>query len=220
MAVQIAIDGPSGAGKSTLARAVARALGFIYLDTGAMYRAIGLKALKMGIEPGDAEKVVPMLPDTDIQITYVDGEQKIFLDGEDVTGPIRDNEVSKAASDVSAIPQVRIKLVQLQREIAKSGNVVLDGRDIGTYVLPDARFKFYLTASSRERARRRTLELLQKGDEADFETIHRQIIQRDHADSTREFAPLRKAEDAIEIDSTQNTIEEVLELVIKTVKGA
>ncbi len=208
---QIAIDGPSGSGKSTLARAVSRKLGILYLDTGAMYRACGLKALLSGIAPNDKSAVAKILENIDIDIRFIDGTQHVFLDGEDVSTDIRKPEVSVAASDISAIPAVGMKMVAMQREIAGTRNVVLDGRDIGSFVLPDARYKFFLTADPEERARRRLEELALRGITGEtFENVLADILYRDKQDSTRAFAPLKKMPDAIEIDTTKNTCEETL----------
>ena len=209
--IQIAIDGPSGSGKSTLAKNVARKLGILYLDTGAMYRACGLKALRLGLKPGSAEEVTPFLESLDLDIRFVDETQRIFLDGEDVSEAIRQPEVSVAASDISAIPAVRTKLVQMQREIAGTRDVVLDGRDIGSHVLPDAPFKFFLTADPRERAKRRLVELKEKGiNTQTYEEVLAGIVYRDQQDSTRAASPLRKMPDAIEIDTTFNQPEDTL----------
>jgi cytidylate kinase len=207
---QIAIDGPSGSGKSTLAKSLSRILGILYLDTGAMYRACGLKALREGIHPKDEEKVSKMLKTLDIDIRFNDGEQRVFLDGIDVSLEIRSPEVSVAASDISSLPPVREKMVFMQREIAKARNVVLDGRDIGSFVLPNARFKFFLIADPEERAKRRLEELTLKGISATYEDVLEGILYRDRQDSTRAIAPLMKMPDAIEIDTTYNTPEQTL----------
>lgn len=201
--INIAIDGPAGAGKSTIAKMISRKLGIIYLDTGAMYRTVALKAICSGVDTRDADKLAELVSDIDIDIRHTGSEQQIFLDGEDVTGKIRTPEVSIGASNVAVIPAVRLKMVELQRDIANQNDVVMDGRDIGTYVLPQARFKFFLTASLEERARRRYEEQLQKGmTDISLEEVMRDIEYRDHNDSTRAFAPLSQAEDAIRIDST------------------
>ena len=208
---QIAIDGPSGSGKSTLARAVSQKLGILYLDTGAMYRACGLKAILSGIAPNDEPAAASMLENIDIDIRFIDGAQHVFLDGEDVSSEIRKPEVSVAASDISAIPAVRMKMVAMQREIAGTRNVVLDGRDIGSFVLPDAKYKFFLTADPEERAKRRLEELALRGITGEtYENVLSDILYRDKQDSTRAFAPLKKMPDAIEIDTTFNTREETL----------
>jgi cytidylate kinase len=211
MGLQIAIDGPAGAGKSTIARQLARRVGALYLDTGVMYRAVGYYMLKQGINCHDEAAVSAHLGDVNLAIRYEDAEQRIVLNGEDVTPFMRTNEVSQAASDVSVHPVVRLKLVEMQRQIAEENDVVLDGRDIGTFVLPNAPYKFYLTADSRERAARRVAELAQKGEVVPLETMVQEIEARDYQDMNREFAPLKKADDAIEIDTTAMSIEEVLE---------
>lgn len=215
--VSIAIDGPAGAGKSTIAKRISKDRAIVYVDTGAMYRALGLKAVRMGYDPGDAALVVPMLPDTDVTIEYRDDAQHIILDGEDVNGFIRTEEISQAASVISTIPEVRVKLVELQRALAKNQNIVMDGRDIGTYVLPDAPYKFYVTASPEVRARRRYLEYEQKGtlDGRSFEQILEEIKERDYRDSNREFAPLRPAEDAVIIDTSEMDIDTAVNSVLE-----
>lgn len=209
--LNIAIDGPAGAGKSTVAKLLAKRLGIIYLDTGAMYRAIALKTIEQHIDPFDVEALKEMLESTTIDIYYIDQEQRVLLDGRDVTDFIRTPEVSEEASKVAAIPIVRLKLVELQRDIAKTRDVVMDGRDIGTFVLPDANLKFYLTASVDERARRRYQELRLKGYVCSLKDIREEIRARDKNDSERELAPLRKADDAILIDSTGKAVDEVVE---------
>lgn len=217
--IRIAIDGPSGAGKSTLARRLAQELGIIYLDTGAMYRAVALKAIRLGIDTRDREGVSRIMDDIDISVEYQDGTQRIYLDGEDVSSAIRTNEVSMGASNVSAFPEVRAKLVALQQEIAKHNPVVMDGRDIGTKVLPDAGLKIFLTASVEERARRRFLELKEKGLlDKTFEELVAEIEERDRNDSTREHSPLKKAEDAVEIDSTGKSIDEIVAMIMDMVR--
>ena len=216
--INIAIDGPSGAGKSTIAKAVAKALGIIYLDTGAMYRTVGLAALRRGIGTRDADAIIPMLDEINLEVVYENGSQKILLDGEDVTGKIRTPEVTRASSDVAVIPAVRLKLVELQRQIAKNNSVVMDGRDIGTYVLPNANYKFFLTASAKERARRRYLEMPEE-QRGTLEGLEQAIVARDKNDSSRAFAPLKQAEDAVYLDTTSMSIEEVVEFVIKHCEG-
>lgn len=215
----IAIDGPSGAGKSTIAKILASKLGITYLDTGAMYRAVGLKALRTGVCPSDEKQVEKMLAETEIDVATENGVQKVYLDGEEVSGFIREHRVSKAASDISAVPCVRYALVELQRKIASKKDTVLDGRDIGTFVLPNAEFKFYLTASVGERAKRRYNELLAKGEVVEFETIKKDIETRDYNDSHRAVAPLKKADDAVEIDTTYLNIEQVAEKLISAIRG-
>jgi len=217
--IKIAIDGPSGAGKSTLARRIAQELGIIYLDTGAMYRAVALKAIRLGIDTRDREGVSRIMPDIDISVDYHDGIQRIYLDGEDVSSAIRTNEVSMGASNVSAFPEVRTRLVALQQEIARNNPVVMDGRDIGTKVLPDAGLKIFLTATAEERARRRYLELQEKGLlDKTFEELVAEIQERDHNDSTREHSPLKKADDAIVIDSTGKSVDELVAIIMEMVR--
>lgn len=214
--MQIAIDGPSGSGKSTLAKAVSQKLGILYLDTGAMYRACGLKAILSGISPKDEILVGKMLETLDIDIRFENGLQRIFLDGRDVSGDIRKPDVSVAASDISSIPAVRLKMVAMQRDIAGTRNVVLDGRDIGSYVLPNAQYKFFLTADPEERAKRRLEELAVRGIHIQtYEEVLADIRYRDHQDSNRAFAPLKKMPDAIVIDTTQNTQEQTLQMLLK-----
>lgn len=215
MSYTIAIDGPAGAGKSTIAKRVAKALSFIYVDTGAMYRAMGLYFLRKGISPEDQEGIEKACEDIQVSITYENGEQQVLLNGENVSGEIRREEVGNMASKTSANSRVREKLVALQRELASRENVVMDGRDIGTQVLPNATVKIYLTASSRERAKRRYLELQEKGMGADLEEIESDIIERDHRDMTREISPLCQAEDAVLVDASFMTIDEVTEAVLK-----
>jgi len=217
--IQIAIDGPSGAGKSTMAKLLSKRLGFRYLDTGAMYRALALKAIRMNIDPKDREKVVGLLPSLDIKIEYKNGNQVILLDGEDVSEKIRTEQVSMGASDVSAIPEVREKLVKMQQEIACDNNVVMDGRDIGTHVLPNAQIKIFLTASVEERAKRRYKELKEKGLlTRTYEELVKEIETRDYNDSHRSVSPLRKAEDAILLDTSNLSIEETVEEILKIIK--
>lgn len=215
MSYTIAIDGPAGAGKSTIAKRVAKELSFIYVDTGAMYRAMALYFLRKGILPDETEKIEAACEDIQVSITYVNGEQQVWLNGENVSKEIRKEEVGNMASKTSVNSKVREKLVALQRELASRENVVMDGRDIGTQVLPDATAKIYLTASSEERARRRFLELQEKGMPANMEAIEADIIARDHRDMTREISPLRQAEDAVLVDASQMTIEEVTNAVIR-----
>lgn len=218
----VAIDGPASAGKSTVAKGVSKKLGIIYIDTGAMYRATALKAIRMGIKEFTPEEVEPILPDISIEIRFVNGEQHILLDGEDVNGLIRTQEVSNGASKVSAIPAVRIKLVELQRKLAEKDSVVMDGRDIGTYVLPNAEFKFYVTADVEVRAMRRFKELEQKGqlNGMSYEQLLEETKERDERDSTREFVPLKQADDAVLVDTTHMNIEESIAYVVSIIKGA
>ena len=212
--IRIAIDGPGGAGKSTIAKAVAEKLELEYIDTGAMYRAIGYKAARTGTDVGDEKAVEAMLADTDID--FVDND--IILDGESVSDKIRTPEMSLMASKVSAIGQVRKKLVDIQRKMGATKNVIMDGRDIGTNVLTDAEYKFYMTASPEERAQRRYDELVLKGEKVEFADVLDDINRRDHDDMTRKLNPLRKAEDAILLDTTGMSIEEVIETIVKEVK--
>lgn len=215
----IALDGPAGAGKSTIARLLARRLGILYLDTGAMYRAIGLKALRLGITARDEAAVADMLRDTRLEILFESESQRVMLDGEDVSQAIRTPEASIAASDFSALPSVRLALVELQRGIASHQPLILDGRDIGTFVLPDAPFKFFLTADPAERARRRLLDLQARGDSrSTFDEVLRDIEYRDRQDSGRALAPLRQADDAVLVDTTSLTIEEVVETIIGRIR--
>lgn len=212
---RIAIDGPSGAGKSTIAKSVARALDIDYIDTGAMYRAIGYKMKKEGIDPEDLSAVQTMLDAT--QIDFRSGD--IYLDEQVVNDLIRTPEMSMMASACSQIPAVRQKLVEIQRGMGMRKSVIMDGRDIGTNVLKDAEYKIYLTASAEERARRRFLELQEKGEDQSFEDVLEDIRQRDHNDMTRQLNPLRKAEDAVELDTTGMEIDQVVEAVLKIVRG-
>ncbi len=216
----IAIDGPAGAGKSTIARRLARRLNILYMDTGAMYRAVGLAALRRGIRPGYGPDVERLLTDIEIDICFSEGEQHVLIDGEDVTTLIRTPDVSMAASDISALPVVRHRLVELQRQIAARQPLVIDGRDIGTYVLPDAPYKFFLTASVQERARRRLADLRSQGDQS---TTQDQVMQdmeiRDRQDSQREMAPLCQADDALLVDSTGLSIDEVIDLILANINN-
>jgi cytidylate kinase len=207
--ISIAIDGPSGAGKSSLARRCAAAFGFVYADTGAIYRTVGLAASRKGVSCRDAQAVAGLLPELDIQMRYSEaGEQRMLLNGEDVSEAIRLPEISICASDVSALPIVRQFLLDMQRRIARESNVIMDGRDIGTVVLPHADLKVFLTASPEARANRRLKELREKGTETDFETVLADIRYRDEQDSNRAAAPLRKADDAVELDTTNLDFEE------------
>lgn len=215
--INIAIDGPAGAGKSSIAKLIASEKGYIYLDTGAMYRALAVYALKNGVDPLDEKSVDKLVVGVDMDIKYIDGIQHIIVCGEDVTSKIRENHVSKAASDISAHPSVRIKLVELQREFAKTHDVVLDGRDIGTFVLPDTPYKFYLTASAEVRAERRVKDLAERGQTVDFKTVLEEIKQRDYNDSHRQFAPLRQADDAVFIDSSEMSIDEVKDFILSKI---
>ena len=210
----IAIDGPAGAGKSTIAKMVAKDLGFVYVDTGAMYRAMALHMINNGVQSDDAAKISSTCQSADITIKYENGEQVVYLNGENVNGKIRTEEVGKMASVSSANGDVRKKLVELQQKLASEIDVVMDGRDIGTVVLPDALLKVYLTASSRVRAERRYKELVAKGTECDIDVIEKDIIDRDYRDMHRENSPLMQAEDAVLVDSSDMTISEVAEKII------
>lgn len=215
MSVNIAIDGPAGAGKSTIAKAVAKELEFIYVDTGAMYRAMALHLLRQGIVPGEEAQMDAACENAEISIVYENGDQQVLLNGENVTGDLRREEVGNMASVSSARPRIREKLVELQRVLASQTDVVMDGRDIGTCVLPDADVKIYLTASARTRALRRCRELEEKGVSCVLEEIEADINDRDYRDMTREISPLRKAEDAVLVDSSEMSIEEVKEAIIR-----
>ncbi len=217
--MQIAIDGPAGAGKSTIAKELARILGFMYVDTGAMYRTAALSCLKNNIDFENEDDVSKNCDDADIKIIYEDGVQKMFLDGVNVSEKIRREEVGNAASKVAKYPGVRKKLVKLQQELAKKYDVIMDGRDIGTMVLPDAQLKIYLTASVEKRAERRFKELLEKGLECRLEEIEKDIEQRDYNDMHRKESPLKKAEDAIEVDTSDMTIVEVTEAIKRLYEG-
>ncbi|MDO5520331.1 MAG: (d)CMP kinase [bacterium] len=211
----IAIDGPAGAGKSTIAKLVAKKLEFIYVDTGAMYRAMGLYFFENNLDSENQEDVVKACENADITIEYKNGEQLVILNGENVNGRIRTEEASKMASKVAKVKEVRVKLVELQRKLASVENVIMDGRDVGTQILPNANLKIYLTASSRERANRRWKENVEKGIECDLDTIEADIIARDQQDMNREISPLCQAEDAILLDSSTMTIDEVVDAIIE-----
>ena len=211
----IAIDGPAGAGKSTIAKSIAKNLGFIYVDTGAMYRAMGLHFIRNNIEASDTIRIEEACKEVNVTLEYKDGEQIVVLNGEKVNRFIRTEEVGNMTSASSVNRAVRLKLVELQQHLAKGENVVMDGRDIGTYVLPNANLKIYLTASSKERANRRWLELTNKGIISNLDDIEKDIIERDNRDMTREFAPLKQAEDAILIDSSFMSIEEVIQTIME-----
>lgn len=213
MSFNIAIDGPAGAGKSTIAKRVAKDLSFIYVDTGAMYRAIALYLIRSKVSPADQEALKKACENIEITISYENGEQQVILNGENVTGLIRTEEVGNMASTASANPPVREKLLDLQRNLARNSDVLMDGRDIGTNVLPDAQLKIYLTASSATRARRRYLELQQKGENCLLDEIERDIIERDQRDMNRDIAPLKQAEDAILVDSSNMGIDQVVERI-------
>ena len=215
----IAIDGPAGAGKSTVAKRVAMALNALYLDTGAMYRAVGLYMMRHGVALDDAAGIEANAPAARVDVRYVDGAQRVYLCGEDVSQTIRENPVSAAASAVSAVPAVRTLLVARQREIAAEADVVMDGRDIGTKVLPDAPVKVFLTAQAEVRARRRFLELQKKGQEVPYEQLLSEIRQRDYNDSTRAASPLKQADDAVLLDSSGMTVDEVVEAIVSMARA-
>ena len=217
--VSIAIDGPSGAGKSTLARMVAKHFGYIYVDTGAIYRSVGLFVLRKGKNTASAADVTPLLPEIHLELLYENGVQKMMLNGEDVSEAIRMPEVSLAASNVSAIPQVRAFLLDMQRDMAKTHSVVMDGRDIGTVVLPQADLKIFLTATAEERAHRRYKELLDKKVETTYAAVLEDLKLRDKNDSTRASAPLKAAEDAVLLNTTGYTLEESFEMIKGLVEG-
>ncbi len=216
---KIAIDGPAGAGKSTIAKSAAKELGFVYIDTGAMYRAIGLAAIRAEIDPDkDIEAIEKLLPDIKVDISHSKSGQLVFLNGEDVSTEIRLPEVSVAASDVSRIPAVRSKLLDLQRSIAEKTDVIMDGRDIGTVVLPDAQLKIFLTASVEERAMRRYRELCEKGIECNFDEVKKDMEYRDKNDSERDIAPLKPADDSVIVDTTGKTLEESVDMLLNIMK--
>jgi len=216
---KIAIDGPAGAGKSTIAKAAAANMHLVYIDTGAMFRAIGLGCIRAGLNPNsDIEKIIEILPSMNIDISHGENGQEIFLNGENVSSEIRMPQVSVAASDVSKIPQVRQKLLMLQRSIAEKTDVIMDGRDIGTVVLPDAELKIFLTASVEERATRRYKELVEKGVECNFDEVKADMEYRDKNDSQREIAPLRPAEDSVIVDTTGKTLQESVDMIMELIK--
>lgn len=220
MSMNIAIDGPAGAGKSTIAKRLAKKLGFIYVDTGAMYRAMAYYFLQHNIDAKDENAIAATCLDVDVTITYENGEQQVLLNGENVNGVIRNEEVGNMASSTSVYPVVRKKLVELQRQLAKSADVIMDGRDIGTCVLPDAQVKIYLTASSATRAKRRYDELTEKGVSCDLAEIEKDIIDRDYRDMHRETSPLRQAEDAVLVDSSEMNIDEVVDAIYQVYSEA
>ena len=215
--ISVAIDGPSGAGKSTVARAAAAKLGYVYVDTGAMYRSIGLAVCRRGIAGEDTAGIIATLPEITIQLTYQDGAQRVLLNGEDVSEAIRTPEISYYASKVSAVPEVRRFLLETQRNMAKNGNILMDGRDIGTVVLPNATVKIFLTASAEARAERRARELAEKGQPADLATVLADIRQRYYQDSHRAVAPLKRAEDAILVDTSDIGLQESFDLLKRTI---
>ena len=216
--ISIAIDGPAGAGKSTLSRKIAEKLGFIYVDTGALYRVVGLKFSSLGADTSLDCDIEGILAETSADIRFVNGEQRVFLDSEDVSDKIRTPEASMMASAVSAKPQVRAFLLEMQRELARKNNVVMDGRDIGTVVLPDATVKIYLTASAEARAQRRYKELTEKGMDVDYQSVYEDMVKRDYNDMNRAIAPLKQADDAVLADTTECDLEGSLELLLKIVK--
>lgn len=217
--INVAIDGPAGAGKSTIAKAAAKKLGFIYVDTGALYRAIALNAVRNNAL-NDDEKIVSLLDDTSVRLQFDEhANQCVILNGEDVSSLIRTPEISMGASKVSAVPAVRAFLLDLQRNIAKNNNVIMDGRDIGTVVLPDADVKIFLTASPECRAERRYKELIEKGESVTFDEVLADVNQRDYQDSHREIAPLRPCENSVTADTTGNSLEESVEMIINIIKG-
>ncbi len=216
--INVAIDGPAGAGKSTVARAAAKELGFIYVDTGALYRAVGVFCLRNNIVTKDVDAVGTILEDITVELKFIDGIQHVFLNGVDVSTEIRLPEASMAASNVSAIPSVRAFLFDLQRDIAAKNNCLMDGRDIGTVVLPNAQVKIFLTADPEERAKRRFLELQEKGSTVTFKEVLDDLLVRDYNDSHREIAPLKPAEDSVVINTTGLTLEESINKIIETVK--
>ena len=216
--INVAIDGPAGAGKSTIARAASKELGYIYVDTGALYRAVGVYCLRKEIDTTNAEDVGSVLGEIKVELKFIDGVQHVYLNDDDVSTEIRLPEASMAASNVSAIPSVRAFLFDLQREIAANSNCIMDGRDIGTVVLPNAQVKIFLTADPEERAMRRYLELQEKGSNVTYEEVLDDLKIRDYNDSHREIAPLKPAEDSVLINTTGNTLEESINIIIKTIK--
>ena len=215
----IALDGPAGAGKSTIAKIIAKRLGLPYLDTGAMYRAMALSALSEGVSLTDAEKVDELLNRTDIKVVYEPDGQHVLVNGEDVTGRLREEEIGKGASLISKLRCVRDKLAGMQRDIAHETHAVLDGREIGTFVIPETPYKFYVTATAEERALRRVRQLEEKGETPDYELILKDILARDYQDSHRDYAPLKQAEDAVLIDTTHMTIDEAVEAVLTALEA-
>ncbi len=218
--INVAIDGPAGAGKSTISKAAAAKLGYIYIDTGALYRTVGVNALRNGVDVKNADAVISTLTDDlIIELKFIDGEQRMFLGGEDVSSEIRTPEASMAASSVSAIPEVRKYLFDLQKNLAKNNNCIMDGRDIGTVVLPDADVKIFLTASPEARAKRRYLELIEKGMEARYEDVLADMIERDYNDSHRAIAPLKQADDAVLADTSELDLQQSIDLIISIIEG-
>lgn len=220
MAFNVAIDGPAGAGKSSIARAAAKELGFIYVDTGALYRAVGVYGLRNGIDNKNADAVAGMLPNISVELKFQDGVQHVYLNGEDVSEEIRTPPASMAASDVSAVPAVRQFLFDLQRDIAEKNDCIMDGRDIGTVVLPNAQVKIFLTASPEARAMRRYKELQEKGAKDTYEEVLSDLLQRDYNDSHRAVAPLKPAEDSITVDNSGLSLEDSIEQVLSVIRAA
>ena len=218
MSINVAIDGPAGAGKSTVAKGVASKLGYIYVDTGALYRAVGVFAIRKGVNTKDIEGVSALLPEISVELKFIDGVQHVFLNGEDVSTEIRTPDASMAASNVSAIPSVRAFLFDLQRDIAKKNNCLMDGRDIGTVVLPNAQVKIFLTADPEERAMRRYKELIEKDSNVKYEDVLDDLIKRDYQDSHREIAPLKPADDSVVFNTTGHTLEQSIEKVISIIE--
>ena len=218
MGYNVAIDGPAGAGKSTIAKLVAKEMGFVYVDTGAMYRALAVHFLKAGIRAEETDKVIASCEDAEVTISYEDGVQQVYLNGENITSMLRTEEVGNMASKTSAIPEVRAKLLELQRSLAREKDVIMDGRDIGTHILPNADVKVFLTASVETRAKRRFDELVAKGMECNFDEIAKDIQERDERDMNRAAAPLKQAEDAVLVDSSNMTIEEVVDAITSLCK--
>lgn len=218
MSINVAIDGPAGAGKSTMAKSAAAQLGFIYVDTGALYRSVAYYCINKGADPKDAVQIKGLLPEITPELRFIDGVQHVFVNGEDVSGRIRTPEISMGASAVSAIPEVRTFLFDLQKKIAAENNVIMDGRDIGTVVLPNAQLKIFLTASPEERAGRRYKELIEKGEQVTFEEVLADVNKRDYDDSHRETAPLKQAEDAVLLDTTGISLEESKDRIISMIK--
>lgn len=219
MSIAIALDGPAGAGKSSIAKRAAKALGYIYVDTGALYRTIGLAAMRAGVEPQPSDEVDSLLSRITVSLEFNEqGEQVVLLDGEDVSSLIRTPEASMMASKISAVPSVRAYLLDLQRDMAKTHNVIMDGRDIGTVVLPDAKVKIFLTASPEARAERRYKELVEKGTDTTYEEVLRDVRERDYNDSHRAIAPLKPAEDSILVDTTELDFEQSVEAIINVIK--
>ncbi len=217
--INIAIDGPAGAGKSTISKKAAAELGYIYIDTGALYRTVGLAVTRKGADLSSPEEIASVLTgDISVELKFIDGEQRMFLNGEDVSNKIRTPEASLAASKVSAVPAVRTYLFDLQKKMAKENNCIMDGRDIGTVVLPDAQVKIFLTASPQARAKRRYKELIEKGMEVKYEDVLSDMIKRDYDDSHRAIAPLKKADDAILCDTSDIDLEQSIELIIRTIR--